>query len=92
MHTTFLFFCAYLSYFLLFFIFYIPKKKNLKRFGFGMEQVYEYERWVIGKDWGSSSDHYLPTDPGQWSNEEGTFFWTLDEASRQLPSGWRAEP
>mmetsp|Transcript_3822 Transcript_3822/g.5052 ORF Transcript_3822/g.5052 Transcript_3822/m.5052 type:complete len:446 (-) Transcript_3822:46-1383(-) len=67
----------------------VPKSKG---FGFGMEQVFEYERWALGKDWGNTSDHFLPTDPGQWADESGQFFWTLDEASKQLPNGWKADP
>jgi len=64
-------------------------------FGFGMERVFELQRWRPGKQppWGSSSDYLLPTDPGKWANVQGQCFWSLDEASPgSLPRGWVAEP
>ena len=33
----------------------------------------------------------LRTDPGAWSDFEGRFYYTMDEVSPPLPSGWQAD-
>lgn len=39
------------------------------------ETIYEYERWTPTGGWGSDyPGHLLPTDPGRWSNEDGSKF------------------
>lgn len=62
-------------------------------FGFGLENVYEFERWRLECEpkWGNSSKYLLPTDPGRWSDSKERYAWTLDEASTPLPPGWHAD-
>jgi len=60
---------------------------------FGMERVYELERYSVSRGaFGSSKEFLDAGDKGKWADEKDGLFWTLDEASRTLPAGWAADP
>lgn len=53
------------------------------------QNVYEYERWRVGKLWGSTKSHYLPTDPGKYSTADGLKFGhTFDDVLPALTADW----
>lgn len=57
-----------------------------------IEQViYEFERWQPVILWGHTPTpgHFLPTDPGRWSTEDGKRFGReLEEVAPPLDEGW----
>jgi hypothetical protein len=64
-----------------------------KGFDFGMETLYEYQRWsTLEQAWGNDEQDMDVTDPGIWSDQAGKYFMTLDDAAHDLPPGWQADP
>lgn len=54
--------------------------------------VYEYQRWKPIGEWGNSSNHLLPTDPGGFSSgDEKRFGRTMEEVAPKVPEGWIVE-
>lgn len=52
--------------------------------------VYEYERWQPVVHWGHDfPGHFLPTDPGRWSNEDCSKFGnSFENVAPPLKEGW----
>ena len=64
-----------------------------KGFDFGMETLYEYQRWsTLEQEWGNEEQDMNYGDPGKWSDQRKAYFWTLDDAAQELPDGWRGDP